>query len=117
MRSAVPTTYYTRTACNSFVSRRVARIGDAEAAVAVCDYLEVMAVAVVLQIRDQRLRAVVRGVGVFGGVQHPQVCKAGTFMHGLPGFGAAGLVRAVVHDGHAGMNRVDKGRELERLNP
>ena len=29
-------------------------------------------------------------------------------MHGLPRLGAAGLVRAVVHDGHAGMDGIDE---------
>ena len=61
------------------------------------------------RIGDQRFGAVVRGVGALGGVEHVEVFKAGAVMDGLPCFGTAGLVRAVVHDGDAGMNGIDEG--------
>jgi len=50
-------------------------------------------------------------------VEHPEVFKAGALVDGLPGFRAAGFVRAVVHDGDAGMDGVDEGLGVERLKP
>ena len=72
------------------------------------NHLEVCAIAAAFEIGDQCFGTVVRGVGILGGVQHVEVFKTWTLMHCLPGFGAAGLVRAVVHDGDARMNRIHK---------
>ena len=72
------------------------------------DNFKVCAVATAFEIGDQCFGAVVRGVGVFRGVQHLEIDQAGAFVHRLPCFGAAGFVRAVIHDGDAGMNRIDK---------
>ena len=83
-------------------------VGNGEAAVAASDDFKPMAVAAAFKVGDERFDAVVGGVRAFGGVQHPQVEEAGAFVHGLPGFGAAGFVRAVIHDGDAGMNGVDE---------
>jgi len=57
----------------------------------------------------------VGGVGVFGGVEHPEVFEAEAFMHCLPGFWAGGLVCAVIHDGDAGVNRVDEGARVRQV--
>jgi hypothetical protein len=62
-----------------------------------------------LRLAIRAFGAVVGGVGVFRGVEHPEVFEAGAFVDGLPGLGAAGFVCAVVHDGDAGMNGVDEG--------
>jgi len=59
----------------------------------------------------------VGGVGVFGGVEHPEVFEAEAFMHCLPGFWAGGLVCAVIHDGDAGVIASTKAREFDRLKP
>ena len=59
-------------------------------------------------IRDQGFGAVVGGVGALGGVKHVEVFDAGAVVDGLPGFGHACLVRAVVHNGHARVNRIDE---------
>ena len=86
-----------------------AGVSDGEAAVGRGDNLEIRTVCAVFEIGDEIVGAVVRGIGIFGGMQHPEIFEAGTFMHGLPGFRTAGLVRAVVHDGYAGMDGVDEG--------
>ncbi len=80
-----------------------------------CDHLEVRAIAAALEIGDQRVGAVVRGVGALGGVEHVEIFEAGAVMHGLPRLGAAGLVRAVVHDGHARMDSIDEGARVGQI--
>ena len=45
-----------------------------------------------------------RGIGVLGGVELPQVFKAGTVVDDLPRLRASGFMRAVVHDGRAGVD-------------
>ena len=54
-------------------------------------------------------------VGVFGSVEHPEVFEAWAFVDRLPGFRAAGFVGAIVHDGDAGMDRVDEGAGVGKV--
>lgn len=68
-----------------------APVGYREAAVARGDDLEPCSVRAAFQIGNAVLRAVVGGIGIFGGVQHPQVFKAQALMHCLPGFRASAL--------------------------
>jgi hypothetical protein len=98
-----------------FVRFAGARVGDAEAAIAARDDLEVRPVATAFEVGDERRGAIVRGVGIFGRVQHVQILQAGALVHGLPRLGTACLVRAVVHDGDTGMNRIDKGLRVRKV--
>ena len=84
------------------------RIGNAEAAVLVRDDFEVSAVWAASEVRDERIAAVVSGIGAFSGVTAYRLHKAGAIVHGLPCLGAAGFVRTVIHDGDAGTDGVDK---------
>jgi len=86
-----------------------AGVEDGKAAVGVGGDFEVCAVGGAFEIGDQRVGAVVSGVRAFGGVEHIEILKAGAFVDGLPGLRAAGFVRAVVHDGYAGVNGIDEG--------
>ncbi len=94
-----------------------ARVGHAEAAVWVRDDSEVCSIAAAFEIGDERVGAAVRGIGIFCRMQHV-VLQSGALMHRLPRLGTAGLVRAVVHDGNARVNGIDKGarvREVETV--
>jgi len=86
-----------------------AGVGDGEAAVAGDYYFQVGAVGSAFEVGDEGFGAVVGGVGVFSGVEHPEVFEAGAFVDGLPGLRAAGFVCTVVHDGDAGMDGVNEG--------
>ena len=59
--------------------------------------------------------AVVRRIRVFRRVQHLQVLEPRALMHRLPCLGTARLVRAVVHDGNARMNRIHKGLGVRQI--
>src|SRR5579863_7624345 len=85
-----------------------AGIQHGKSAVGGSDHLEPGAVCAAFEIGNRFVVAVVRGVGVLGGVEHVEVFEAGAFMHGLPCLGAAGLVRTVVHNSYARMNRIDE---------
>jgi hypothetical protein len=86
-----------------------AGVEDGEAAVGVGGDFEVSAVGGAFEIGDERVGAVVGGVRAFGGVEHPEIFKAGAFVDGLPGLRAAGFVGTVVHDGDARVDGVDEG--------
>ena len=95
---------------NEFLRHSGARVGDREAAGWRGDNFEVCAIGrAAFGIRDQGLGAVVGGVGALGGVKHVKVFEAGAVVDGLPCLGHSGFVRAVVHYGHARMNRIDEG--------
>jgi hypothetical protein len=100
--------------CSSSLNRIIlyrsgAGVEYREAPIEVSGDFEVSAVGSAFEIGDGGVGAVVGGVRVFGGVEHPEIFEAGTFVDGLPGLGATGFVGAVVHDGDAGVNGVDKG--------
>jgi len=86
-----------------------AGVGDGEAAICGGDDFEPGAISSAFEIGYAIIGAVVGGIGVFGGVEHPQVFKAGALMDGLPGFRTTGFVGSVVHDGDAGMDCIDEG--------
>ena len=87
-----------------------AGVGDGEAAAGRGNDFEVGAIrGAAFGIGDERVGAIVGGVRVFSGVELPEVFKAGAVMDSLPGFRAAGLVSAVVHDGYARTDGIDNG--------
>jgi hypothetical protein len=93
-------------------------VGDGEPAIGRGYNFEVCAVGgAAFGIGDEGFGTVVRSVGALGGVEHVEVFHAGTLVDGLPRFRTAGLVRAVVHDGHTGMDRVDDGARIRLIEP
>jgi hypothetical protein len=85
------------------------RVGYGETAITRGDNFKIRAISIAFWISNLSLGAVVCGIGIFGGVDHVEVFEAGAIVHGLPCFGTASFVSAVVHDGHARMNGIDDG--------
>lgn len=50
-------------------------------------------------------------------MEHVKVFDGRALVNGLPRFGAAGFVGAVVHDGDAGMDRIDKRTRVGKVHP
>src|ERR1019366_6708502 len=92
------------------------RVCHGEAAIRRCDDLEVRAIRCrTFGIRDVGLWTVVCGIGTFGAVNHIESFKSRGLMDSLPCLGATCLMRAVVHDGHARMNRTHNGARVRQI--
>ena len=85
----------------------VSRIQDGECPVRFCGHFEVLTLAFFFHIGDEHLLDIVRFVRIHGVMQLPQVLKSGRIANRFPGIRASALVRPVIHDGNAWMQRVD----------